>query len=387
MRLRNLTFTVVLIAAFATGLTYARAVNPPRIIHGPYLQSPTEEGVTVLWFTDKKCTSSVEIWKEDEPSRLITNSRHGLIEAFRTAHKVTIRGLAPGERYLYRAVSREILSFEPYEVVYGETVKSPEFSFQTLDAKKNKISFAVINDQHEKSGRLRPFLERCRDERVDFVFLNGDMLNHLGSETQTFEGMIDPLVSSFATGIPFFLIRGNHETRGALARKLSDYINLPEDSFYYSFSQGPVFFILLDSGEDKPDDNQYYFGLADFDRYREKQADWLREQIESDAFRKARFRIVLVHMPLYGGNDWHGEEVNRRLWGDLLNRAGIDLMICGHTHRYAFHKPGDLDNSYPLLIGAPRTGILVSVSQGELAVTVRTPEGEILNEFSFEARK
>lgn len=387
MRLRNLTFTLVLMAAFATGLTYAQKVNPPRIIHGPYLQAPTEEGITVVWFTDKKCTSSVEIWKEDEPSRIITNSRHGLIEAFRTAHKVTIRGLAPGERYHYRAVSREILTFEPYEVVYGQTVKSPVFSFLTLDAKKNRVSFAVFNDQHEKAERLRPILGRCLDEGLDFVFLNGDMLNHVGDETQIFKGMIDPLVRTFASRIPFFLIRGNHETRGALARNLPEYIHLPQGRFYYSFCQGPVFFILLDSGEDKPDDNQYYFGLADFDSYREQQASWLREQIESDAFRKARFRIVLVHMPLYGGNNWHGEEVNRRLWGDLLNRAGVDLMICGHTHRYAFHKPGDFNNSYPLLISSPQTGIMVSASNVELVVTVRTPEGEILNEFSFEERK
>jgi 3',5'-cyclic AMP phosphodiesterase CpdA len=168
---------------------------------------------------------------------------------------------------------------------------------------------------------------------------------------------------------------------------LPDYLHLPDGRYYHSFSHGPVYFICLDSGEDKPDDNRYYFGLADFDRYREEQARWLKEVMATPGFRNAKFRVVLIHMPLYGGNNWHGEETNRRLWGDLLNRGGIDLMISGHTHRYAFHKPGVFANAYPLLIGSPEDGIVIHAAADELSVRVYTVTGEIRENFSIKAQR
>ena len=57
------------------------------------------------------------------------------------------------------------------------------------------------------------------------------------------------------------------------------YLDQPEGRYYYSFSRGPVSFVVLDSGEDKPDDAPVYAGLADFDAYRSKQAEWLKGEV------------------------------------------------------------------------------------------------------------
>ena len=53
------------------------------------------------------------------------------------------------------------------------------------------------------------------------------------------------------------------------------------DRFYYTFRHGPAFFVVLDCGEDKPDNDIEYSGLADFDRYRATAADWLKENDEA----------------------------------------------------------------------------------------------------------
>jgi hypothetical protein len=381
MKHRNLMLAGLILVGCSAILHSTQDKTGPAIIHGPYLQAPSETGMTIVWFTDIKCTSAVEVWGEGEAPRLVTNSRHGQIDAYLTAHKVTLKDLTPGTRYGYRAVSREILKFDPYEIVYGETVRSPEFGFQTPAADKQGVAFAVISDQHEKADRLQALLGGIISDETEMVFLNGDMLDHFGNEAQIFDTMIDPLVRSFASNTPFILNRGNHETRGALSRKLTDYIHLPGGRYFYSFTHGPVFFICLDSGEDKPDDNQYYFGLADFDRYREEQARWLREVMGTPGFRNAKFRVVLMHMPLYGGNGWHGEETNRRLWGDLLNGGGIDLMISAHTHEYALHEPGAFANTFPLLIGSPEIGIVVVAAENELTVRVFSVQGEVLESF------
>ena len=42
----------------------------------------------------------------------------------------------------------------------------------------------------------------------------------------------------------------------------------------------------------------YYYGLADYDRYRLEELEWLKKEVKSDAFRNAKHRIVIVHMPI-----------------------------------------------------------------------------------------
>lgn len=46
-------------------------------------------------------------------------------------------------------------------------------------------------------------------------------------------------------------------------------------------------FVVLDCGEDKPDDFPVYAGLNDFDSYRSEQARWFAELIRSKEYRTA----------------------------------------------------------------------------------------------------
>jgi hypothetical protein len=100
----------------------------PAIIHGPYLQNPTENSVTVIWFTNKDCTSWVEYGTGESLGTfpkfgslvsVAKSGRHGLIEANTARHEVRLGGLVPGKTYRYRVASKEILQFAPYEVIYG----------------------------------------------------------------------------------------------------------------------------------------------------------------------------------------------------------------------------------------------------------------------------
>ena len=143
----------------------------------------------------------------------------------------------------------------------------------------------------------------------------------------------------FAKEIPFVYVRGNHETRGKFARMLPNYLTTPRGKYYYSFDHGPVHFLVMDGGEDKDDTHWAYSGLADFDRYRDEQKAWLEKEIQTDAYKKAAFRIVLVHMPHRQSEDRHGVTDLHNKWRPLFNQGKIDLMISGHTHRYAVVEP------------------------------------------------
>src|SRR5690625_5315672 len=66
-----------------------------------------------------------------------------------------------------------------------------------------------------------------------------------------------------------------------------DYFPTPSGKPYFTFRQGPVFFLFLDGGEDKPDSDIEYGGLSYFDEYREEQAEWLQQVVESEEFKSA----------------------------------------------------------------------------------------------------
>jgi len=132
---------------------------------------------------------------------------------------------------------------------------------------------------------------------VDLAFLNGDMVHYVKDEAHLYRCVVEPCVQSFATRIPLVNVRGNHETRGGFARRLLDYFPADSGRYYYALRQGPVAFLILDSGEDKADTSSEYSGLVDFEPYLRREVEWLSRQIEDPSFRKAPFRVCLIHIP------------------------------------------------------------------------------------------
>jgi acid phosphatase type 7 len=362
-----------------------------EIVAGPYLQAPSETSMTVMWITDRPCTSWVKFGQNDALDRKAFHSQHGLIDADQTVHRVTLRNLQPGTSYQYRVCSREITTFEPYKVIYGDTAHSDTLTFTTLDNQKNSFSFVVLNDIHERNAILVSLMKLAESKPYDLVFLNGDILGHIENEPQIIEHVLKPCTDLFASHIPFIYVRGNHETRGRFARRLPEYIGLPDDRYYYAFDHGPVRFVVLDSGEDKFDSSKEYSGLVDFDRYRDIQQEWLEQEIQSEAFRQAPFRVVLVHMPPEPSEHWHGPMDIYNKWRPVLNQGRIDLMISGHTHRYTVEMPQPGVRDYPRIIGGgPKAGeatlIRVNATPDTLDVTMTRDDGQVVGTCRIKSR-
>jgi predicted phosphodiesterase len=378
----------------------ATAQNPPVlspaspiIAHGPLLLNPSSDGADVVWFTDRPCVAWVEYGAGGDfktfPQfggliKIARTVRHGLVEAGSSVHRVRIEGVKPGTRIRYRVASKEILQFEPYEVIFGATVLGEIGEFQTLDPARTEFEFLVFQDIHGDAAKLETLLSKAASPAPDFVFFNGDTLSDLGSEDGIFRGFIDPASRLFAGRIPFFFVRGNHETRGRLARRLADYFPPRDGRYYYSFDQGPVHFVVLDSGEDKPDDSPVYAGLTVFDRYREEQAAWLKSEIKTPAFKKAAFRIVVVHFPLFGTG--YGVEHATRLWGPLLNEGGVDVVLSGHYHKLVKFEPTAEKNTFPVL-GGPVDGVMKAlVRPNQISIQIIDIKGLIVDSVNIRAK-
>ncbi len=359
---------------------FSQSIESLRITHGPWLQNMTSDGVTVCWTTNLPAVPGVlMIRAKPLADSLVRNSTDGLINAGGTLHKVRISGLKPGLKYAYKLHSVELMKLRPYQIYYGDTIKGKEFSFITQDPAKKTTRFMVVNDIHTNGGKLAGFLKSGGAADQDILIYNGDIVDNFELESQLLGPIIDTSVRYFASGVPFAFVRGNHETRGIMSRKLKDYLDLPDNRYYYAFDQGPVHFVLLDCGEDKPDDNKYYYGLADYDSYRLQELEWLKAHMKTAAYRNAAFRVIIVHMPILGGeNSGYGPAFLSEYFGPVIREAGADLMIAAHTHRHQWLDSPASGFGFPMLINGNNNYIKVEATGKALSVKVISDKDEII---------
>ena len=271
------------------GLAFAltAAAQEFRITHGPYLCDMSQDGVTVVWTTNRPALS----WVEASPADSLAPApppRHyqtvaGRKLAGRTLHAVRVRGLQPGTDYRYRIFSQEVQSWpDVNNVTYGKTVgadasRRRAYGFRTFPAAGSGCSFLVLNDIHGKADVLTRLCKRVDFSELGFVAFNGDMSSSVESGEQLFKDYLDASAALFAAGTPILFTRGNHETRGVFADSLGDYFPGRDGRFYGIYRYGDVCILLLDCGEDKPDDHAEYNGLADYDAYRAEECAWLKK--------------------------------------------------------------------------------------------------------------
>ncbi|MCY3411593.1 MAG: metallophosphoesterase family protein [Candidatus Heimdallarchaeota archaeon] len=314
----------------------------------PYLQSPGEDRMSIMWVTSTDAVSWVEYGETTALGMTAyASSVLGLLPVTQV-HKVMIQGLQPGTTYHYKVISKEVKSVDPNSADFGSTIESELKSFNTLDTTKDAYSFFVFSDIHEQEEIYQMTMDYATTT-PDFVVMNGDHLNHVDSKDQLLEQFIDPVASALQGEIPFVLARGNHETRGPLARDFWNYVDTPTGMPYYSFDHGPVHFTVLDTGEDKEDDDVEYSGLVNFTQFYDEQYQWLQAEVLTDAYQQATFRVVLAHIPLNGflfeDEFTFGREYLQQ-WATLLNDTGADLIISGHMHGNILFEPGSELNPF-----------------------------------------
>ncbi|MFC1552729.1 metallophosphoesterase [Candidatus Latescibacterota bacterium] len=350
----------------------------------PYLQNPTDDSVTIMWHTEKPAYGWIEYGKTDAFGEKTDTVIDGLRSANTTLHKIRITGLEPGSTYYYRACSKPIVSFAPYEVIFDDVVFSGTYTFKTFPPPASKISCVIFNDLHNNYALYDSLCGALGDTDYQFSIFNGDCFSDPQSGNAVLEALTKYNKGISAFSRPPVFIRGNHESRGAYARDLKKNFDYPGDEFFFAMTAGPIRFVFLDCGEDKTDDHAEYSGLTDFSGYRERQKKWLSGEIKSDAFRNASFRILVHHIPLYNLKDRGISRFSRTLWAPVLDEAQIDLAISGHVHRYGFVPAGAAGNNYPALIGGgSKNGtVMVLTAEGEqLGIKVLNEGGEIIGTF------
>lgn len=346
----------------------------------PYLQNPVGNGITVMCETTVPAYCWVEYGTDTTQLKRARNIVDGQVVCNNKLHKVRIDGLQPGQKYYYRVCSQEILLYQAYKKVFGNTAQS-DFSEFTLPAADTETFTAVVfNDLHQHTNTFRALCKQIQNIDYDFVVFNGDCVDDPVDHNQATTFISELTEGVRGDCIPTFFMRGNHEIRNAYSIGLRDHYDYVGDKTYGSFNWGDTRIVMLDCGEDKLDTHWVYYGLNDFTQLRNEQVDFLKKELASKDFKKAKKRVLIHHIPLYG-ND--GENLCADLWTKLLEKAPFNVSLNAHTHKYAYHPKGELGNNYPVIIGGGyrmdgATVMILEKKKDEMKIKVLNAKGEVL---------
>ena len=367
------------VPAWAQSEPYKVFETKPVITQGPYLVATSDTAAMVVWMTDTPSHSEVRFAKgAGLDPRALTNvvehQKDGLVPVG-TRHAILVTGLEPGATYSYQAVSTRVVKLKAYWPDKGLSIESPVRAFTTFDARKPTVSFSAVTDTHEDVTRIRALNKMIDWPTTEFLLHLGDAFHWIDTEDQLFRLWLEPTIAGLAGTKPLIYARGNHELRGPFARELFGYIPTPENRFYYARDAGPVHLLVIDTGEDKPDDTNVYARLNRTVPYREAELAWLRDHLKTaPRVASAPFRVVAMHQPRWGwlanGND---------AWMAAANDAKVDLVIAGHNHKFSYTPPGpSVAHKYHLLVVGQDQVARVDATTTELKITVTGTDGKIV---------
>ena len=428
------------VAAVGTGCATAKeepAQSTPTpstytslIASAPVLQNGAETSIGVSFAVSADASGWVEYSTSPDlkDATKVFSGEHGLMTVDDKVALIRVTGLKPATKYYYR-IGADRISFKGgYQMKNLGSETDPKIhSFTTLGAAA-KGSFCVINDTHDQKPAIALALGKLAELKPSVVIWNGDASN-------TSEKIDDALsifihthkdFPEYAADTPYLFLNGNHDFRGRFNRKLGELMmfrELGERKPEYAelgrnFVQrlGDIALIGLDTGEDKLDTNPLFAGIFKMTPYREKQAKWLSEVIETPAVKTAKFKVAFCHIPLFDANPkanpgdvapadkapqythdfaiWQRTCAN--LWSPCFKKAGIQLVITAHQHQFRYDAP-TADRPWAQIVGGgpdvdgkrPErfpTVVEGRVEGGKLVVTVHDVlNGKVVGKYEYGA--
>lgn len=321
---------LVLLAIYAVGRPIQKAVDSLYFgERAPYLQMLTDSAVTVRWQTAEAERGAV--WLGTAPGELTRRSVEGESD---DEHEIRVTGLEPGTRYYYAVGSADTPRWG----------RDKPYWFTTAPAEPNgePVRLWVVGDSgYAGDGQraVRAALDRYLEKRglgledLNLWLTLGDNA-YTSGKAREYQAAFFEAYPQLVRTLSVWPVFGNHDARRWVHY---DVFSLPENGeaggvpsgteSYFSFDYGPLHVIILDSEDSDLD--------ADG-----AMAEWLRRDLAAN---ERPWTIAAFHHPPYtrGGHD---SDDDMDSWGRLvdmreniqpiLEAAGVDLVLSGHSHVY-----------------------------------------------------
>lgn len=277
----------------------------------------------------------------------------GICRIHTPVHKIRIPQKALDREKEYTVHFAPCADKKRYFTVLGEE-ECEIFSFRPIEKTEN-INIYYIADIHSCYDEAEKCCSFFGDD-LDLLIVNGDYGE--SDDRAAIEALSSFIARVTGGHIPVLVGRGNHDTRGSYSELVPEYIPTDNGKTYYRFSVGNIEGVVLDSGEDKVDTHPEYGTVNYFSLYR---ADEAKALSALGALDLSRYRFAVCHIPFnfrMENDIFNIDEEIYTDWTKNLERIGIELMLCGHTHEYALLPPGDencrIPHEYPVVIGSDK---------------------------------
>ncbi|MFK7909220.1 MAG: metallophosphoesterase [Akkermansiaceae bacterium] len=302
----------------------------PTILRGPYLQSASDDRMTVKWRTSDIGNSILRYG--DAPDNL---TQTVTLNSEVTEHEITLADLTAATKYYYQIESTNAAGTDSAGADTGHY-------FQTHPAPGSRTPTRVwvIGDSGTvstaKNNVYNSYLTRTGSAHTDIWLLLGDNAYNTGSDTEFQNAMFNPY-ASLIRKTTIWSTFGNHESNYGNANVYDDIFKFPTagecggvasgTERYYSFDHGNIHFVCVDSETDgNYDDTPGNGGMI----------DWLELDLQST---DKDWIIAYFHHGPYtkGSHDSDTESHHiqmRRYVTPLLEKYGVDLVLGGHSHCY-----------------------------------------------------
>lgn len=382
------------IVAFTAGISLF-AENPKFTIqYGPWVTNVDGTSFTVLWTTETDAMVRVEI-APDDGSAFEATARQCFYESVAgrrlcgKKHAVKVSGLEPGQTYRYRIVGKNISDgSNPYAIVYGqENTAKGAWKVTTFDTQADECKFFMVNDMHDNAGKYSNLVSDVKTDNYDFIMLNGDIVSYSNSLYTIIDHTFSP-IKGICANLPVVFARGNHEGRGFEWYLTPWAFPSRTGEFYYTFRQGPVAFVVLDAGEDKPDTSCEYSGYAVYDEYRAAELEWLKEAVKEPEFASAPVKVCLMHIPAIRDKDsWYSQIWANENFLPVLNEAGVDLMLSGHHHKLLTREKGECGNGFPIIANSNVDRLdFKADAKGNISIDILNADKKVIKHYDYKAR-
>ncbi|MDB5272474.1 MAG: hypothetical protein JWO58_841 [Chitinophagaceae bacterium] len=314
-------------------------VPPPAaaiLTRGPYLQKGTSSSMTFRWLTDQAVDSKVMYGTD-----VAALSQSEVLAGAVTDHTITITGLLPYTKYFYSVGS------STEGMLQGDAdnyfVTSP-----TIGAEGN-YKFWVIGDCGNNSTNQKNVLDQYNTyigaDTTNGWLTMGDNAYNAGLDTEFGTNFFDIYEGSIMKHAPMWPVPGNHDYAND-ANRQNDH-NVPYFTIfetpsngeaggvaslteaYYSYDYGNVHFLALDSYGNENNATRLYDTSG-------AQATWIKQDLSANT---QKWIVAYWHHPPYTmgshNSDTEGELISmRQNFIKILERYGVDLILCGHSHDY-----------------------------------------------------
>jgi hypothetical protein len=321
-------------------------VTPPSasLLRGPYLNAATPNSIVIRWRTDAAASSRVRFGTTSSNLSQVVQDAASV-----TDHIIKLTGLTPYTRYFYSVGSLT-------DTLQGDT----ENYFYTLPVAgltDSLLRIGVIGDCGNNSTNQR----NVRDQLSNYLGSNymnswillGDNAYSSGLDAEFQAEFFNIYKDKFLKQNPLFPAPGNHDygnstsspsvTNHTLAPYYQNFTmpiageaggTASNNPAFYSYNVGNVHFLSLDSYGKESDASLMYDTTG-------AQVQWIKQDLANNT--NKGWVVAYWHHPPYTMGSHNSDNESdlvqiRQKFIQILERMGVDLILCGHSHDYERSK-------------------------------------------------